>query len=220
MVCRFRLLLVPFLLVSISKGKEGKTLISTKDIFSSFFGWVPLLVGTVFVPTFEYFYGEGDTVKYFMIALLFFIALDWISGVRAAKKETTYMSKYGLDGAIRTFFILLLPAGGHFLDMAFNLPGVIFGALTMAILYHVLQSVGANTIRAGWGDYFPQWLFNRITDWVKSELEQKLQRSILRKIPDENVPVAVPIQPVMAAEVPAIVIPNQGTEDLKDENHN
>lgn len=139
------------------------------------------LVGAILVPTFEFLYGEGDVAKYLMAALLFFIVMDWISGIRSAKKDSSYASKYGIDGIFRTFFILLLPAGGHLLDKVLGIPGIIFGALAIGILYHVLQSMTANAIRAGWGSHVPEWLLTKLSDWVKDELESKLSRSEKRK---------------------------------------
>ncbi|HZH60695.1 MAG TPA: phage holin family protein [Metabacillus sp.] len=64
---------------------------------------IAILWGAIFVPVFEFMYGGGDVVKYLMTALLFFIVMDWITGVRASKKDTTYASKYGIDGIFRTF---------------------------------------------------------------------------------------------------------------------
>nr|WP_241734983.1 phage holin family protein [Paenibacillus alvei] len=126
-------------------------------------------------------YGQGEAVATTMIALLFFIIMDWISGTRAAKLDKTYGSRYGLEGIARTFFILLLPCGGHLLDVVFGLPAFIFGALALGTLYHVLQSMVANSIRAGWGDWLPLPVLNWLIEKVKSELEQKLQRSESRK---------------------------------------
>lgn len=137
--------------------------------------------GAGLVPVFDYLYGEGEAVAAIMVALLFFVIMDWISGVRAAKKDNTYASRYGLDGIIRTFFILLLPAGGHLLDVVLYLPGVIFGALALGTLYHVLQSMTANSIRAGWGDWLPLPVLNGLMEWVKSELDKKIQRAESRK---------------------------------------
>ncbi len=142
-------------------------------------------VGAVAVPLFDFLYGEADAVVTIMTALLFFIIMDWLSGIRAAKKDNTYASKYGIDGIFRTFFMLLLPAGGHFLDLVFGLPGVIFGALAVGILYHVLQSMTANSIRAGWGDWLPLSVMEVVLKWVGSELEKKIQRAAIRKGDDE-----------------------------------
>src|SRR5690554_5559253 len=122
------------------------TLLKTQNILAA-------LTGAILVPVFEFLYGEGDVVKYLMTALLFFIVMDWISGIRAAKKDHSYGSKYGIDGVFRTFFILLLPAGGHLLDKVLGSPGVVFGMLGAGILYHVIQSMTANAIRAGWGEW-------------------------------------------------------------------
>lgn len=147
----------------------------------SFQNTIASFFGAIFVPVFEFLYGEGDVVKYIMTALITFIALDWISGTRASKKDNSYASKYGIDGIFRTFFIVLLPAGGHFLDMVAGTNGIIFGAFAVGILYHVMQSMTANALRAGWGDYFPDWLITRLTNWVREELESKLSRAESRK---------------------------------------
>ncbi|OPA77479.1 holin [Paenibacillus selenitireducens] len=137
------------------------------------------IVGAILVPAFNFLY--GGATKSMMIALIFFIVLDWITGTRAAKKDNSYASEYGIDGVFRTFFILLLPAGGHLLDEAFGLPGVLFGALCIGVLYHTLQSMIANAVRAGWANWFPEKLLIKITDWVKSELDKKVQRAESRK---------------------------------------
>ncbi|WP_206108512.1 phage holin family protein [Paenibacillus thiaminolyticus] len=137
--------------------------------------------GAVVVPAFEFMYGAGEAVIAIMTALLFFIAMDWLSGIRAAKLDNTYGSRYGLDGVSRTFFLLLLPAGGHLLDVVFGLPGIIFGALAIGTLYHVLQSMIANSIRAGWGDWLPLPVLNKVIELVKSELDKKMQRAESRK---------------------------------------
>jgi len=143
--------------------------------------FIATLAGGFLVPVFEFLYGEGNIVIYTMTALLFFVVMDWISGTRAAKKDNTYASKYGIDGIFRTFFILLLPAGGHLLDMIISSPGVIFGLLAFGVLYHMIQSMTANAIRAGWGEWVPDWILTKITDWVKVELESKLKRAEVRK---------------------------------------
>ncbi|MUG25406.1 holin [Paenibacillus macerans] len=137
--------------------------------------------GAFLTPAFEFFYGSGEAVIGIMSAVLFFIAMDWISGIRAAKKDDTYASRYGIDGVFRTLFMLLLPAGGHLLDVVFGLPGIIFGALAFGLIYHVLQSMTANSIRAGWGDWLPLPVLNALIEWVKSELDKKIRRSESRK---------------------------------------
>ncbi|WP_028590369.1 phage holin family protein [Paenibacillus massiliensis] len=141
--------------------------------------------GAVVVPVFEFFYGQGEAVLTIMTTLAFFIIMDWMSGISAAKKDDTYGSRYGLEGVARTFFMLLLPAGGHLLDMVFHLPGIIFGILVLGTLYHVLQSMVANSIRAGWGDWLPIPVLNTIIGWVKSELDKKIQRAESRKGDDK-----------------------------------
>jgi phage-related holin len=137
--------------------------------------------GVLFTPLFENLYGSSETVRAIMAAIAFFIFMDWMSGTRASKKDETYASKYGIDGVFRTFFILLLPAGGHLLDMASRLPGIFFGLLSFGVLYHVIQSMTANTIRAGWVDWVPVNILEKIIKWVGSEIDSKVSRAEKRK---------------------------------------
>jgi len=139
------------------------------------------LTGAIFAPLFEALYGDGNTVRAIVSALVFFIAMDWLSGTRASKKDHTYASKYGIDGIFRTFFILLLPAGGHLLDAAAGLPGIIFGLLSFGVLYHVIQSMTANVIRAGWCEWVPINILTKITEWVGSEIDSKISRAERRR---------------------------------------
>ncbi|HZH60694.1 MAG TPA: hypothetical protein VEY70_14195 [Metabacillus sp.] len=48
--------------------------------------------------------------------------------------------------------------------MFFGTKGIIFGALGTGVLYHIIQSMTANAIRAGWGEFFPEWILTKITD--------------------------------------------------------
>lgn len=137
-------------------------------------------IGALFVPVFEFMYGVGEAVYTAMIALLFFIVMDWISGTMAAMKDKSYGSSYGIDGVARTLFMLLLPAGGHLLDLVFKLPGILFGALTAGLLYHVIQSMVANSVRAGWGNWLPLNVLEALLKWVGSELDKKVQRATQR----------------------------------------
>ena len=134
-------------------------------------------IGAIVVPAFEFMYGAGEAVIIAIVALIFFVGMDWITGSRAAKKDNSYGSEYGIDGIFRTFFMLLLPAGGHLLDLLFNLPGILFGALIAGLLYHVINSMVANAIRVGWGDWLPLTTLEVLLKWVGSEMDKKVQRA-------------------------------------------
>ncbi|EJW17560.1 toxin secretion/phage lysis holin [Paenibacillus alvei DSM 29] len=138
-------------------------------------------IGVLVVPPLQFLYGSGQVVAGAMYALLFFIAMDWLSGISASRKDGSYASNYGLAGIPRTFFILLLPSGGHLLDVALGIPDIIFGLFVFGVLYHTIQSMTANALRAGWGGYFPDWLVTKLMEWAKSELENKLARATSRK---------------------------------------
>lgn len=135
------------------------------------------VAGAFIVPAFQFFYGEGNVRFIIMTLMCLVIALDWIAGIRASKRDDTYASEYGIDGIYRTVFILFLPAVGNLLDTISNLPGVVFGLISFGIIYHVLQSMIANTVRAGWDRWVPQ----RVIELVSSEIENKIARSMERK---------------------------------------
>lgn len=142
---------------------------------------ISAIAGGVLLPTFEFFYGAGTAVASTMIALAFFILLDWISGSSAARKDKTYASKYGIDGVFRTFFMVLLPAGGHFLDNVIGLPGILFGIFAVGLIYHTLKSMTANAVRAGWAEWLPIPILEKVIDWVGSEIESKIDRAMKRQ---------------------------------------
>lgn len=142
---------------------------------------IAAVAGGFLVPVFEFLYGQGPAVVSTMTALVFFIVMDWLSGSRAARRDNTYASRYGIDGIFRTFFMLLLPAGGHLLDVVIGLPGVLFGVFAVGLLYHTIKSMTANAIRAGWADWLPISVLEKVTEWVQSEIESKVDRALKRK---------------------------------------
>ena len=133
--------------------------------------------GAIVAPVFSQLYGEGKVVTTSATILVILLALDWISGVRASKKDGSYGSEYGIDGVFRTVFILLFPALAHLLDVALGLPNIFFIFVVVDLGYHILQSSTANGIRAGWGRLMPNTALNFLTKWVKSELDAKVARA-------------------------------------------
>jgi phage-related holin len=147
---------------------------------------IAAVAGGFLLPVFEFLYGQGPAVVSTMTALAFFIVMDWLSGSRAARRDNTYASRYGIDGIFRTFFMLLLPAGGHLLDVVIGLPGVLFGVFAVGLLYHTIKSMTANAIRAGWADWLPISILEKVTEWVQSEIESKIDRALKRKAEREG----------------------------------
>ena len=133
--------------------------------------------GAFFVSVFQFLYGD-EPVRFLIISLYFLlILLDWIAGLRAARIDGSYASEYGIEGAFRTVFLLLMPAIGHLVDTVFGMPGIAFGFLTAAFGLHIWKSMTANAIRAGWEKWVPEWAMNAVSD----ELEHKIARSIRRR---------------------------------------
>lgn len=133
--------------------------------------------GAIFVPAFHFLYGEGSIRYLAMLLFVLLITMDWIAGYRASKKDGSYASEYGIAGAFRTAFMLLMPATGHLVDGIFGLPGIAFGFLTVAFGLHIWRSMTANVARAGWDKWVPNWALDMVAD----EIEHKISRAIKRK---------------------------------------
>lgn len=135
------------------------------------FASIGLLIG----PFIEYLYGDGRGT--FIAALSLIILIDWISGIAASHKDGTYTSEYGIEGIFRTIVILLLPALGNLLDTIFNTPGFLFYSITFGLIYHIMQSLTANFVRAKWD----RWIPARMIEHVASEVKAKSLRAAKRK---------------------------------------
>ncbi|GED17941.1 hypothetical protein AMI01nite_59320 [Aneurinibacillus migulanus] len=129
--------------------------------------------GGAFIPVFHFLYGEGPIRLVIMVFYLGLIGMDWIAGYRAAKIDGSYASEYGINGAFRTAFLLLMPAIGHLVDVILSMPDIAFGFLTIAFASHIWKSMTANVIRAGWGKWVPEWAMVRVSD----ELDHKVARA-------------------------------------------
>lgn len=128
-------------------------------------------LGSAVVSFMDFMYGEGKIN--IVMALFCLIAMDWLSGIAAAKKDQVYSSAYGISGMYRTIFILTFPAAANFLDHALGLPGILFYFVSMGLIYHTFHSVTANIVRAGWS----KWIPKKLIDFVASEIEAKNKRS-------------------------------------------
>lgn len=130
--------------------------------------------GAMVGPVFHYFYGTGRTD--ILVALLFCIALDWITGIQAAKKkDKTYSSEYGLSRIPRTLFLLSLPALGNLLDRVMGTPGFLFYGVTFGLIYHTWNSLTANATRAGWP------VPKAVAKLVESEIRAKTDRAMRQR---------------------------------------
>lgn len=126
-------------------------------------------------------YGVGNL--YWIYAFLAVIILDWLAGVAASKKDLSYASEYGINGIIRTVFILALPAGANIFDQALGTPGFLFYTVTGGLVYHTWNSMTANVARAGWEKWIPASLLKS----VASEIAAKDRRALQRKDPNKDV---------------------------------
>ncbi|WP_369899727.1 phage holin family protein [Bacillus manliponensis] len=121
-------------------------------------------------------YGETNVI--WICILMMIVVLDWITGSKAAKKDGTYSSQYGIEGIARTVVLFLLPSFAHLFDLALKLPDFFFFMVTGGLIYHIFNSFTANCVRCGWDKWIPVWLLES----VSSEIEAKIQRSKTRKI--------------------------------------
>lgn len=134
-------------------------------------------IGAFLLSTFHFLYGEGPARYLAMTLFGLLITMDWIAGYRASKIDGSYASEYGINGAFRTAFILLMPAIGNLVDNVAGMPGTVFGFLLAAFGLHIWKSMTANVIRAGWDKWVPGWAMNAVSD----EVEHKLARAMKRR---------------------------------------
>lgn len=130
-------------------------------------------VGAIFLTVFTLFYGDSAVAIYGMSLYAGVIALDWLSGYRASKKDGSYASEYGIDGAYRTVYLFIAPALAHLVDKWMNTPNIVFGFILLSFSFHIWKSMTANVCRAGWDIWIPLWVLNLVAD----EIEHKTARA-------------------------------------------
>jgi len=130
-------------------------------------------IGAALATSFTTLYGAGEIAIYGMSLYVMIIALDWLSGYSASKKDGSYSSEYGIQGAYRTTFMLLFPALGNLADQLLSTPNIAFGFIVLSFTHHVWKSMTANVYRAGWGVWIPVWVLERVSD----EIEHKKARA-------------------------------------------
>ncbi|MGG4447648.1 phage holin family protein [Brevibacillus porteri] len=144
---------------------------SLENITTPANGWAAT-AGAFLTPVFYYFYGENR--QDILIVLFFMIALDWITGVRASKKDETYSSEYGLSRIPRTLFLFALPALANLLDKVMGTPGFLFYGVTFGLIYHTWNSLTANAHRAGWP--MPKSIVNLVGSEIKAKAERAARK--------------------------------------------
>lgn len=138
-------------------------------------------IGAVLAPWVSLIYGDGRLLP--IALLIIIIGLDWITGISAAKKDKTFSSEYGLrQGLPRTMFLVALPAIANLLDAMLGVPGLLFYAITLGIIYHTWQSLTANAYRAGWGKWIPQSVMSHIESELKAKVERASKISLKKTV--------------------------------------
>lgn len=130
-------------------------------------------VGAFLMPIFTFLYGKGPTALLWMFVYGLLIATDWISGYRASRVDGSYASEYGIEGAYRTAYLLIVPVLAHKADLIIGTPNIIFGFTLLTFGAHIWRSMTANVYRAGWDKWIPIPVLN----WVADEIEHKTARA-------------------------------------------
>lgn len=139
-------------------------------------------IGAVVLSVFNFMYGTGITmaIAAIFIAVLF---LDLLSGRAASKKDGSFASEYGINGAYRTAFIVFILAVAYRTDLVLisrlNLDEL--GYPLYPLFYYLITNFGlpmwrsmtANVYRAGWDVWIPKGVLERISD----EIEHKTARA-------------------------------------------
>ncbi|MFI8716263.1 holin family protein [Brevibacillus brevis] len=148
-----------------------KFLQSLENVATPANGWATT-AGAIVSPAFFYLYGTNR--QDILIVLFFMIALDWITGISAAKKNQSYSSDYGISRIPRTLFLFALPAVGNMLDRVMGTPGFLFYGVTFGLIYHTWTSLTANAHRAGWP--MPKSIENLVGSEIKAKAERAARK--------------------------------------------
>lgn len=109
---------------------------------------------------------------YIALALAIIVFLDYVVGVRVAKKNGSYKSSIGIDAVIRDGIIFLIVAVGWIFDQLLGTGAFVFAVLSLSFIYHNFQSFVANLYVLGWDKHYPMWLFKI----VESEINAKINK--------------------------------------------
>ncbi|MFF2449386.1 phage holin family protein [Neobacillus sp. NPDC058068] len=132
-------------------------------------------VGAFFDAVFE---AKGfEKMHAYIVALLaIMVALDYVVGVRVAKKNDKYKSSVGNDAVIRDGLIFAIVTMAWIFDQLLGTGALIFAVLAFAFIYHNAQSFGANLYVLGWDKYFPMWLFRILESEIKAKIKKYTDR--------------------------------------------
>ncbi|MDC6267707.1 phage holin family protein [Lysinibacillus fusiformis] len=130
-------------------------------------------VGAFGLMFFEYGFGAVKAVLVAFLLYLVLIALDWLTGTSAAKRDGIDTSAYGIEGIKRTVFLICLPVIARLLDVIMHTEVIVTGIVIAVLSRSIARSVIANTKRAGWDKWLPSWAI----EWVSAELEHKDTRA-------------------------------------------
>lgn len=116
--------------------------------------------------------GFNELHIYITVALVIIVAMDYVVGVRVAKKNMSYKSSVGIDAVIRDGLIFLIVALGWIFDQMLGTGALIFAVLAFSFIYHNLQSFVANLYVLGWDKHFPMWLFRILESEINAKIDK------------------------------------------------
>lgn len=132
-------------------------------------------VGAFFDAVFEA-KGFRDMHMYIASALAIIVFLDYVVGVRVAKKTDSYKSSVGIDAVIRDGMIFLIVAVGWIFDQLLGTGAFVFAILALSFIYHNSQSFAANIYVLGWDKHFPMWLFKILESEINAKIKKYSDR--------------------------------------------
>ncbi|MFJ7662952.1 phage holin family protein [Lysinibacillus sp. NPDC097162] len=130
-------------------------------------------LGAICMMIFQLGFGAVPTILIAYLLYVTLIALDWLTGTSAAKKDGIDTSAYGIDGVKRTVFLLCLPVLARLIDLIMHSEVIVTGVVIAILARSIARSVIANTKRAGWNTWLPTWAI----EWVSAELDHKDARA-------------------------------------------
>lgn len=139
----------------------------------------------------EWIFLNHEWTMYHTVAMCIFLGsliLDQITGRRLAKvsdkvrKSSTAM----IDSVFKNFSMVVVVVMAYGIDWVLNTGSICFVFMLTSLTFHTFYSFLANAVVLGWGKNYPIWLFEWLSDEIKTKANKYFKDSNIETELDEK----------------------------------
>ena len=116
--------------------------------------------------------GFGGLHVKMLIVLSMVLLLDYILGVKIARKNGTYQTDILIDACVRDMIMIAIVATFFIVDDILGTGAILYTTIVFALIWNNLQSFVANIYILGWQRYYPTWLFHLMNSIILKKIEK------------------------------------------------